>query len=332
VDWILKRATLMDAPPSLYSGLAGVAVFLLHAGLTNEAVNVLNLASEAARNFEIPGLYDGAAGWGLANLHFWLSTDKREYLSEAVHAGEHLLRSVKLLDGNAAWESNQKFPAGLGYGPSGIGLFLLYLYLAQGNPEYLAMAKEAVLSDISAGVWLDERVYHHDYHQAAPAVPKSPHMRHGSGGVGTAALRLYAVTGEEPFRSFGQSCADTVSSRYTNKLWQDWGLAGFGELLLDAARFLNDEKYLQNAHYVAEGILAYRIFKDEGIAFPGSELMKISCDFGLGSAGIGTFLHRLLNPGSNRFLLLDELIGRRSKTELRNAVEEHMGLPFPARR
>ncbi len=332
VDWILKRATPTNSPPGLYSGLAGVAVFLLHAGFRREAVNVLKSASDAARNFEIPGLYDGASGWGLANLHFWLATGESAYLYEAVNVGEHLMRSVKSLDGNIAWESNEKFPVGLGFGPSGIGLFLLYLYLAQGNAEYLALAKQAVLSDIAAGVWLDERVYHHDYHKAASTAPKSPHMRYGSGGVGTAALRVYAVTGEEPFRSFSQSCADTVSSRYTNKLWQDWGLSGFGELLLDSARFLRNERYLQKAYYIAEGLLPYRMFREDGVAFPGSELMKISCDFGLGSAGIGMFLHRLLHPELHRFLLLDELMERKSRTELHSPVQECLGLSLPVKR
>jgi class III lanthionine synthetase len=133
-------------------------------------------------------------------------------------------------------------------------------------------------------------------------------MRHGSGGVATAAIRLWAITGEEVFAKFARDCARTVSSRYTNKLWQDWGLAGFGELLLDAFTFFRDERYLQSAFYIAEGLLPHRVYRESGIVFPGSDLLKLSCDFGLGSAGIGSFLHRLLNPGTPRFFLLDGLI------------------------
>lgn len=308
ISWIIRHSDQVSSPPGLYTGLSGVAVFLLHAGLTSEADEILRLANDPARIYDVPGLYDGAAGWGLANLHFWRATGESRYLEEANAVGEYLLTSVKKRDGAVFWGEGDKIPIGLGMGASGIGLFLLYLHLAQGAPEYLEIARKAVLSEISAAVWLDDRVYHHTYRDVLPTKPKSPHMRHGSGGVGTAAIRLYAVTAEETFGRFAKDCALTLTSRYTNKLWQDWGLAGFGEYLLDAFRFFKDEKYLQSALYIAEGLLPHRIYREQGIVFPGTELLKLSCDFGLGSAGIGCFLHRLLNPGTERFLLLDDLI------------------------
>jgi len=126
-------------------------------------------------------------------------------------------------------------------------------------------------------------------------------MRHGLGGVASVALRYYAVTADVRYRNFAWLTAHTVASRYTNKLWQDWGLEGFGELLLDSYTFLRDDRFLGLARYVAEGITPYLLKRVGGVAIPGNDLMKISCDFGLGSAGISMFLQRLRNPKQDLF-------------------------------
>jgi hypothetical protein len=75
--------------------------------------------------------------------------------------------------------------------------------------------------------------------------------------------------------------------------------------------YLSDETYLNTAYYLAEAILPHAIRKPEGTAFAGSELLRISCDFAMGSAGIGWFLHRLLHPEGSRLFLRDSLLGKR---------------------
>ena len=268
-----------------------------------------------------PAWLDGTADqafarWrnGVSVLHGLQRTGDGCYLDEAVRSAKQLQQLAQASGEGAFWTTNGKTLLGLGHGASGIGLFLLYLYLVVHEPEYLDLATKSISFDISSAAWLAGRVYHHDHKDADSRNRRSPHMRYGSGGVGTAALRLYAVTGEERFRIFAEDCAYTLSSRYTNKLWQDWGLAGFGEFLLDSYQLLGSGKYLDAAYYVAEGLLPHRIFRSGGIAFPGSELLKIGCDYGLGSAGIGFFLHRLLNPRSPRLLFLDELLPSKIST------------------
>jgi hypothetical protein len=85
------------------------------------------------------------------------------------------------------------------------------------------------------------------------------------------------------------------------------GLAGIGDFLLDAWTFTGDDKYLQSAHRVAQGVMAFSVNR-EGIAFPGDSLSRLSCDYGTGSAGIALFLNRLLGRQGSDFLL-DELLG-----------------------
>jgi hypothetical protein len=43
--------------------------------------------------------------------------------------------------------------------------------------------------------------------------------------------------------------------------------------------------------------MLFAIEKPSGIVFPGEELIRVSTDFGTGSAGTGLFLHRLLTGG-----------------------------------
>ncbi len=89
------------------------------------------------------------------------------------------------------------------------------------------------------------------------------------------------------------------------------GLAVSESYSWDMFYFLQDDKYINAAYHIAEAILPYAIPKPEGVAFPGTELLRISCDFALGSAGIGWFLHRLLNPELPRLAFEHSLFERR---------------------
>lgn len=309
INWILERAKPDSCSPGLYVGLSGVALLLLEIGMVDKAKEVLDLSHEWDRIFEIPSLYDGAAGWGLVNLHFWRKTGDKRYLENALEVGEHLLRTATPDAQGLYWESENIIPLGFGFGPTGIATFLLYLNAAQANSEFLSAAEKAFDYEAAQVEWVGgHRMLLYTQMNASISSPKSPSMRHGSGGIGTAAVRLHAVTQEPRFKKIADACAYTCSSRFTNKLWQDYGPAGWAELLLDMYWFLGDQNYLNNAAYLAGHILPYRIYKPEGIAFAGAELLRISCDFGAGSAGIGYFFHRLLHPQVPRLLLLDEML------------------------
>jgi hypothetical protein len=133
-------------------------------------------------------------------------------------------------------------------------------------------------------------------------------MEYGSAGVGCVALRAYALTREPKYLEWAWNCARALCERYTNKTWYSYGLAGFGHYFLDLHRFLGDENCLDTAFYLAEALLPHRIAMPGGTAFAGSELSRISCDFGMGSAGIGWFLLRLLEPARPHPFFPDELL------------------------
>lgn len=71
--------------------------------------------------------------------------------------------------------------------------------------------------------------------------------------------------------------------------------------MLDVYRSTGDEEYWNKACDIAETILWFRVEDDGGIAFPGRWLNRITHDYATGSAGIGMFLSRLVEPRARDF-------------------------------
>ena len=310
ITWIRRNWRRRLAPRGLHVGLGGLAVTLLDLGLHDDARTVFEAAHGtplSPTSTDVTGLYYGQAGWGLANLHYWLKAGDERGLDTAITIGNALARSAKYEGAAASWPEDGGTPIGYGHGASGIALFLTYLSLATRDEAWMALARRALNFEIGQRQEVDTRLIWFANVNARVSGPKSPHIRHGTAGIGTAALRYVRATGDQDIRAFLEQCAHTVANRHTNKLWHDYGASGYGELLLDMYSVFGDERYRTNAYHLAEFILKHRMDRLGGYAFPGSELLRVSCDYGMGSAGIGLFLHRLTYPSTPRYLMLDEL-------------------------
>jgi len=330
LDWIESRLSARPCPPGLYIGVSGAALLLHDAGRRAVAGEWMRTARASHLKYEEPDLYYGAAGWGLANINFWMRTGDQSYLDEACEAGD-FLRSTALSDATGSYWSHQNGVAlGLAHGQAGVALFLTYLSAATSSAEWLELADSAFQFDWARRQELNGSLLWFSTPDAPRSGPKSPHMRFGTAGIGSAALRLFAATHDDDYRSRSAHCARSVGLRLSNKLWHDYGMAGYGECLLDAYHFLGDQDYLATAYAIAEGILPHRIRTTSGVAFPGSELIRISCDFGQGGAGIGLFVYRLLNPKSERTLFPDALLNaarREGKHRALPTVDVQRGEP-----
>lgn len=307
VDWIDKALRRYPCPPTLYSGGAGVALHLLNIGLKEKAAALLPAGGFDEHVYDEPGLYYGRAGWGIANLHFWIATGEDKHLRESLHCAEQLMRTAHRTQEGTYWRHGAKIPFGLGHGQSGIALFLIYAHAATGEAQLLALAREALAFELKHserrhGLLLWRQ------HEGLAAGPLLPYTRYGTAGFASAALRYHAVTNDNEYRAVLDSCVDVVTTRCSEKPWQDFGLAGCGEFLIDMYQFTGSEEYLERAWHLATGILPYRLHRVSGIAFAGRDHLRISCDIGMGSAGIGLFLHRLLNPDTPRLLFCDDIL------------------------
>lgn len=301
LDWVEERATPEQCPPGLYVGLAGVALTLAACGRPEPARRMLRTAVEAPLLPAHAALTHGAAGVGLAALALGTALDDGGLRDAAARIGEELARHAVKRTRGIAWPvPNGKIPSGLAWGGAGIALFYTYLGAATGQERYWELARQALGFEFAQAIPSAGRVNWPVLAGVRNSF-SSPHVTFGSAGIGTAALRLYACTGEPALREWAERCGHALTFRWTNKLWQDMGYAGWGETLLDLHAATGDERWRMHALRSAEAILAHRVPTRLGTAFPGGGLNRVASDFGMGASGIGLFLHRLAHGGHRAF-------------------------------
>lgn len=325
LEWILDHLSTRPLPPTLYTGIGGVALYLSDVGHTEDACELMTEGHATGRFLDLPNLYYGGAGWGIANLALWERTGGAQFLEQARETGVGLIERATEDENGLSWESDGFVRLGYGEGQSGIATFFAYLYAATGIEEYRDAAVRALEFDLAYVEEVPHGVLWYPHTDPNPGDPKSPHMRYGTAGIGTAALRVWKATGDPRFLEWAERCAFSVSKRYTNKVWHDYGTAGYGELLLDMYAFTNEPDFwLNTAWYLAERLIANRVMRPEGIAYLGRDLLRLSCDFGMGGAGIGLLLYRTLHPSTPRLILPDRILhswnGQKKSARAREGV------------
>ncbi|MEA9580419.1 class III lanthionine synthetase LanKC [Xanthomonas nasturtii] len=307
-DWILHHPVAAEHyPPGLLLGMSGIAWTLLELGHHESALAIL----ESSRKHPIAPTFDlsyGLAGQGLTSLRFYRATARAEDLAHAMMCGDRLLeaRSRAGADVGLAWVGPDGVLFGLARGASGIALFLLYLHLATGDNKYIEAGREALDFDLATAISMNDGLLFPNRNGAERSVV--PYYEFGSAGVGAVLLRYHRLIGDERYLTALRGIKNATIRRYAIFPQKAFGLAGLGDFLIDMANHGIDEiECLQGAHRVARGILLFQMRRgEEGIAFPGDELWKISCDYLTGSAGIGLFLGRLHSRAAPEFFL-DEL-------------------------
>jgi serine/threonine protein kinase len=319
-DWIRERNLSIELyPPGLYLGLSGIAWTMLELGMVEESQKVLKSTYEHPLLYQSHNIFRGIAGWGLANLKFFLETRNEAYLRKAEEAGDHLLATFTEDEKGCYWKSGGEAALGYAHGASGVSLFLLYLYLSNGVDKFLETGISALDFDLNnASPNLEDGLSWKRVANQGSIV--YPYWEFGSAGVGTALLRYYRLLGGERYKDVLEKICIDTNRKYAAFPGYFMGLAGLGEFNLDMYQLTGERRHLDGAYRVASGISLFKIEKEEGIAFPGDGLMRICCDLGTGSAGVGHFLNRLVNEGEGCFLL-DQLFGERQKVQPVESLE-----------
>jgi serine/threonine protein kinase len=311
VEWILKQKIHSKSyPPGLYLGTAGIAWVLKSLGIDQKAEELMRSTWNHPALKESPDMFYGLAGWGIAQLKFFLDTKNQEYLEQAIRAGEYLAASAKQENGNCYWpQTNGSITLGFAHGSSGISIFLLYLYIVTGNEKFLNIGKSALNFDLAAAVPNIEGALSWQVRRA-PGAPSVPYIRYGSSGVGLALVRYYRALGDPRYLEVLEQMFPDTTRKYGIYPGRFIGLAGIGEFLL-ALREIEPfhSRCSEALRRLISGILLFQVNTAKGVAFPGYELYRFSCDFATGSAGIAFFLHRYLNQSSDVFSLDDILMG-----------------------
>jgi lantibiotic modifying enzyme len=299
LEWLTnQKLSTLTHPPGFWVGLAGIAYTLSELGMTARGEKALALCYESPLAYACPSLFNGCAGWGLVSLRFYGQTQREEYLARALEAAEwHLNTAVK---DEAGWSwpvaDEKKMPLGFGYGASGIALFLLMVGRVTGDERFLEAARQAFEFDFAhrfdttrGWVWpanIGDNIV-------------VPYWGSGSAGIGGVALRLYRYLGDERYLDIANTIAEATFAKWTIHTGLLSGLTGIAEFMLDCHLHIGRPEYLERAYDIARTLLLYRIYRPQGVAYPDRWLQRISNDVAAGSAGVGLFFHRLLQPERN---------------------------------
>lgn len=306
-DWFAAKAADREVrgvcPPGLYLGLSGVAYTLARLGRADAAADAWSAVADSpmlgAGDDVESSLFYGTAGCGLAALLLDRHDPERGYLRDAVTAGERLLARGEEKKGDdeigLAWPSavDEQQHYGLAYGSSGVALFLLELSAATGERRFLDAARRAMAYDLSAareiegelkwGRWEGDELV-------------EPYWLHGAAGIGSALVRFAERLGEERYLRLARRVGASAFSKFTVVPAQVEGLSGIGELMVDLHRVDGDDAWRRRGLEIADSVLRFRVDRDDGTAFPGRFLLRLSDGYAYGSAGVGLFLDRLANP------------------------------------
>jgi len=315
--WMLRHSVTNDEyPPGLYLGQAGIAWVLAELNHMDLAIHIMRQARTHELLWSSPNVLYGASGYGLACLNFWSADAGHEFLDDAVRVGDWLVQSCVNDNHGVRWpNSDGTVRVGYALGASGIALFLLYLHLATGDPNYVKYGRRALDFELGQGGWVSGRFAGFpteavEEPERAPVL--SPYWYVGTAGVGTALIRYLATYPDTELERWRVQLELDASCKYAVFPQLFSGLAGIGNFQLDLWEYTGDERHLAEAWQVAEGVLLFAIERTEGIAFPGEQAMRESADLATGGAGVALFLDRLLRAeegaGTSFNFVVDDLL------------------------
>jgi len=300
LQWIQQSEISPERyPPSLYVGLSGVAWAFQELGLHDKAKAAMEVVYASSLLRESADIFYGCAGVGMASLFFHRRTGDPMYLKKAIECAGIVKSLSKEDEYGRYWENvDGAIYYGYGHGGSGIALFLLKLFQATQDPEHLKLASTYLEYDIG---------HAHDegtqlvWQYSDKEVTRSPYWRYGAAGVGSTLIRFYQVLGDTRYRDLAYKAAHYVQKKSSVFPGYIIGMTGIGEFFLDMYNLTGDKTFLGDVHWYVRDILSYKLEETEGIAFPGEELIRISTDFGAGSAGIGFFFDRIVRKQGRLF-------------------------------
>lgn len=300
--WVEHKLREVDEKtycPSLLTGISGIAWGLWELGYEEKALNLMKIANNHKLVKKHHSLYYGSAGVGLANLYFYFKTSKTEFLEIADEIGSFLLSTANRNKKGIYWKDDKSVWLGYGYGQSGVALFLLRLYQFTGKKKYLQQGEEAIKFDLSYGKKIEENVMSFPSSSDKKDITLEHYVEIGTAGIVKVILRYRKKVKTE--------LINDIHRKYSIFCGLIFGLSSFIDTLIDAYIFLRKTKYLRMIERPLAGVKELYLLKTkEGLATPGDNLFRISCDYATGVAGVMRAIHRIIMHDKADFVL-DEI-------------------------
>ena len=291
-EWLLRRA---KRPPEgtrlgLYDGLHGVAYVLDRLDHRQQALDLLDVC--LAEKWESFGLdvFGGLSGIGLNLLDLADRTGEPGLRTAAERAVE--LVAERLGDAESVPEtSGGAHPyAGLMRGSAGAALLLLRAFDTTGDTGYLDRAAVALRQDLRRCQVRDSGAV-----EVNEGWRTMPYLDAGSAGIGLVLDEYLARREDEQFATASEGITLAAASRLYALPGLFSGRAGI--LLYLAGRSPAPATDPLVARQV-RGLGLHALPYAGGLAFPGTELMRLSMDLATGTAGVLLALGAALRDGS----------------------------------
>jgi hypothetical protein len=287
-------------PPGLFNGSAGVAYVCHLVGEKQRALRLFRQSAEHPLRGADPSWFNGEAGLGHAALSMHLLCGEPWLLELAADCAQRLRASARSTTAGCSWPhaAGAEGRPGMALGGACIGLFLAQYGDRAGADWAIDLAVQAARQVVASGQRERGRtVWYVDEHRRM----HTPYLYAGAAGIGSALLRIAALTGERAFLEVGLEACESAYSPLVvgSDLFQ--GMAGIAEAQLDAYLANGDALHLERAFHLADSILRCQVKRASGIAQPGVASQRIQCDLAGGAAGVGGFLVRLQTLGPRRF-------------------------------
>jgi len=287
--------------PGLYDGAAGVALALstgMECGLVeNNGANQAKLLQYLSVQTQELNIATGIAGQGVALL---------QSITLAGTAADKLLADVvstllqkQLPDGmwSAGGKEKQKraFDISFASGSTGITWFLL-AYLSKHPDEAVKRSAQKALTFIAKQTHdLNDLFNDKAFQKLLSGTEKGDERK----GVILTFLKAYEVLGDVHYKNVVEAALRRYPVRILkNDFTQESGIAGLGEIYLEAFRILKNEEWKERAEWIAN-VFIHTLFK--GDDHSGYWIMEennavVTADLMVGMSGIIHFLLRCMAP------------------------------------
>jgi serine/threonine protein kinase len=307
VDWLLAHHfTDDDQMPGLHFGEAGVAVAIAEAcaaRLIDKGGWLADYLAEALHGpLDWPDVTHGAAGQGLAALICADVLGDPAIAARSHRCAEYLLDAQEkdggwsLPDGVDGMTGERY--TGFAHGAAGIVYFLT---------EYASHfdSSDALRGARGGAEWLIAKALRGAHNGVEWTMKETTEERwrwwcHGGPGISLCFLKLLECTGENRFADFARRALQAVPTdlRYSN-LSQCHGLAGLGEIYLEADRLLGGDDWSLRGAQIAAVLIALARRSDTGaLTWLVEDPVKSTGDLMIGSAGVSHFLLRFARKRS----------------------------------
>lgn len=293
--WLVDKATNPAAGTrlGLYDGLHGAAFALDHLGYQQEALDIVDICLREKWLALGSDLAGGLSGMGLNLLHFADRTGEPALRAAAHEAAELVAERVCALspdqEGDRLVSGGTHPYAGLMRGCAGAALLLLRAYDDTGDAGFLDVAATALRRDLRRCLTRDNGVL-----EVNEGWRTMPYLDVGSIGIGLVLDQYLARRADDSFAAANRGIA--LAAQSTMYILPGLFSGRSGVLLYLTGR--STEPTPATDPLVAKqvrGLAWHALPYADGMAFPGTGLLRLSMDLATGTAGVllalGSALH-----------------------------------------